>query len=324
MLFKPTYKFQIISEDHYDEKIKEIDQVMNSNLKKGTFESYDKNKIYYEYLLCENAKASVVIVHGYTEFTKKYYELCWYMVNMGYNVFMYDARGHGYSYRRTPDPQVTYIDNYNEYAKDLNLFINSIVIPASNDAPIYLYSHSLGGATALLYMSKYNTPVKKAILSAPMIYPVTFQLPRFILMNLIKREAKKSGWDSKFKFSSSFNPKAKYENSSDGSERRFYRNLALRIKEPLFQNSAGTNRWMYEAVRIIEELSDKKLLKNIKAEVLIMTADKDTVVKTNQHIKLSKRLKCKIIHFENAKHSLYTMKDENLEKYIESIFDFLK
>lgn len=324
MLFKPTYKLQIISEDHYKQKINEIDNLMDSYLTKGYFQSYDKNPIYYEYLLTEKATASVVFIHGYTEFTKKYYELCWYMANMGYNVFMYDARGHGYSYRRTKDPQTTYIDNYNEYAMDLDVFMNTIVMPNSVDIPIHLYSHSLGGATALLYMSKFNTPVKKAILSAPMIYPVTFPLPRFMLLHLIKKEAAKSSWDAKFKFSSSFNPNAQYKNSSDESEKRFYRNLDLRIKEPLYQNTAGTNRWMYEAVRIIEELSDKKLLKNIKTEVLILTADKDTVVKTNQHIKLAKRLKCKITHFEDARHALYNMKDEKLERYVKCIIDFYR
>ena len=323
MEFTPTGSFEIIKEADYKSKIVSITQTLEDYLCKGYFTSFDGAEIYYEYLKVKNPRGCIVIVHGYTEFLKKYYELCWYFANMGYSVFMYDARGHGYSHRAVSDNEVTHVDNYNDYAKDLDCYINSIVKENSDNAPIYIYAHSLGGAVSLLYLSKFNAPVKKAVLSAPMIYPECVPLPPFVLKKLLENEARKKGWDDRFKFASHFNPDAKAENSSDDSIERFYYNLNMRINEPRYQNSAGSNKWMYEAVRIKEELFDKRNIKSINTDILMIIAEKDTVVKTKPQKKLAKKLKCSIKSFEDAKHSLYTMTDKNLEKYILAVLDYL-
>ena len=71
MLFQPSGKLNIIEEEAFETQILEVEKELEKYIQKGYFQSFDGASIYYEYFLAQNAKASIVIVHGYTEFTRK-------------------------------------------------------------------------------------------------------------------------------------------------------------------------------------------------------------------------------------------------------------
>lgn len=322
MLFKPTNEYNIIRENDYFSKMAEIDKSLNDYATRGYFTSFDNTEMFYEFFKVSEPRANLVVVHGYTEFTKKYYELAWYFMKMGYNVFLYDIRCHGYSYRYTDNTEMTHVDKFEDYVSDLDCFINNIVTPNNDNMPIYIYAHSMGGTIAQMYLASCKTNVEKVILSAPMIYPFTPPLPRFVLKKLLKGEARKFGWDAKFKFSSDFNPDAKIEKSNDTSYSRFKYNLDMRINDTKYRNSYASNRWNYEAVTAIERILRKKAVKNVKAKMLIISAGKDTAVKLNPQKKLSKLLKCEHKIFKESRHSLYTMSDDALKEYVDTLMEF--
>lgn len=322
MLFESANEYTIIQDEEFPQKIIEVTNALNKHVNGGYFTSFDNHKIYYEFFKVANPKASIVIVHGYTEFTKKYYELVWYFLSMRYNVFLYDARGHGYSYRFNEDMELTHVDKYEDYVEDLDYYVNQIVVPNSADIPVYLFGHSMGGTIAQMYISSKQTPVSKTILSAPMIYPYTPPLPKFILKKLLEKEAKKFGWTGRFKFSSEFNPEIKMEKSNDLSYSRFKYNLDVRVQNINYRNSYGSNRWTYEAITAIEKIFNKKFIKNVKSEVLIVIAGKDTAVNPKHQKKLAKKLGCKYKVFENSKHSLYTLPANELCNYVDTLVEF--
>ena len=322
MLFCPTYKYTIIKDDEFSEKMQEITKILSNYANCGYFPTLDNKEIYYEYFLSENPVANIIIVHGYTEFTKKYYEMVWYFLNMGYNIFLYDARGHGYSTRHNDDLELTHVEKYEEYTADLDTYIKQIVIPNGSDMPLYLFGQSMGGTVAQMYISSYENNIAKTILSAPMVYPYTPPLPRFVIKKLLAKEARKFGWDAKFKYSSSFNPEINMEKSNDQSYNRFKYNLESRINNIKYRNSYGSNRWTYEAVSAIEKLLNKKAVKKVKSEVLIIIAGKDSAVNPKHQKKLAKLLNCKYKVFDNAKHSLYTLPDKELSEYISTLLSF--
>ena len=138
----------------------------------------------------------------------------------------------------------------------------------------------------------------------------------------MKKEAKKFGWDGKFKFASEFNPEIKAENSHDSSYARFQYNLAIRIKNLAYRNSYGSNRWNYEAISAIEKIMDKDALRRVNSKVLIVIAGKDSAVNPKHQKKLAKRLGCKYTVFEDSKHSLYTMPDAKLKQYVDALIGF--
>ena len=156
---------EIIPEEKFAEEIVKIENELSKICRQGYFDSFDGKKLYFEYFLKQNAKASVVIVHGLSEFTKKFYEITYYLLSAGYNVFLYDQRCHGRSCRLGAHKDILHVDNFTDYARDLNEYINNVVMPAS-DKPIYVYSHSMGGAVTALYLEKWQDTVKKAVMSA--------------------------------------------------------------------------------------------------------------------------------------------------------------
>lgn len=322
MLFEYQSKYSIVNEEEYSEKMDEISKKLKEISASGYFTSFDGAKMFYEFFKVKNPKANIIVVHGYTEFTKKYYELTWYFLNMGYNVFLYDVRGHGYSARAVSDTEMTHVDKYEDYAQDLDAYINNIVIANSDGAPLYLYAHSMGGAIAQLYLQSHKTSIAKTLLSAPMIYPFTPPLPRFMLKKLLKGEAKKFGWDAKFKFSSNFNPDVKIEKSNDTSLARFRYNLNMRINDLNYRNSFGSNSWNFEAITAVEKILNKKRTKNVNTELFVVIAGKDTSVNPKYQKKFVKLTKCRYKLFENAKHSLYTQADKELKEYVDTVLEF--
>ena len=199
MLFVPQTDFEIFDEESYFDKMSGVESVLEGCCNKGYFTSFDGNNIYYEYYISENSKATIVLVHGYTEFSKKYHELCYYLLNSGFNVFLYDQRGHGLSCRITKNIYVNHVESFDDYVRDLECYINTVVEPRQNGLPMYIYSHSMGGAVAALYLAENSNKIEKAVLSSPMIYPVCMPLPKNFLRYMLTNEAKKNGWERKKK-----------------------------------------------------------------------------------------------------------------------------
>ena len=71
--------------------------------KDGYIESYDSTAIYYRTYRIPQAKAAIVISHGFCEFAEKYKEVIYYFLKNGYSVYVPEHRGHGYSDRIVVD-----------------------------------------------------------------------------------------------------------------------------------------------------------------------------------------------------------------------------
>lgn len=315
---------EIISEEDYPKKIKEIDDFFDKTMNYSELVVKDGMNISYSYLKKERADANIVIVHGFSEFSKKYSEMCWYFYNANYNVFIYDQRGHGLSGRETPDKSLCHVNSFEDYASDLEEFIDLVVAPQSDGKDIYIFSHSMGGMVTLLYLMGRNDTVKKAILSSPMIRPGTKGVPAPILKEIVREDGVRLGWDFRFRFASVFDPAQKWENVFDSSYSRFRHNLDMRISDVRYQNSSSTNRWMYEALTVHKKLYDKKSLANIKSDVLIIGAEHDGVVRASAQKKFSRITGIERVVMKNTGHSIYTSEKKVLEKYYGIIFDYFR
>ena len=220
MRFVPDYKLNIIPESDFSQGISDIEQKLTESMVTGSFTAFDNIKIHYEYILTENSKASVVIVHGLSEFTKKFYEFIYYVLNQGYNVFIYDQRCHGLSGRLTNRIDLLHVDSFKDYVKDLSQFIEQVVIP-TEDKPIYLYSHSMGGAISALYLAECSDRVQRAVLAAPMFVPVVKQVPEWLARHSVAVGRWIFGNKRKFFLTSEFNPDVQYNDRCGSSRARF-------------------------------------------------------------------------------------------------------
>ena len=118
--------------------------------KEGNFKGLKNFNIYYQYWLPDTqAKAVLLVAHGFAEHSGRYGNLVNYFVPQGYAIYALDHRGHGRS-----DGERVQVDDFNDYTKDLKIFFN-IVRQDNPHEKIFLIGHSMGSVISLLYTVAY-------------------------------------------------------------------------------------------------------------------------------------------------------------------------
>lgn len=323
MRFTPSFNLKIISEEQFPSAILKLEDKLSSYMHSGKLTAFDSCRLHYEYFLCENARGSVVIVHGLSEFTKKFYEFTYYLLNQGYNVFMYDQRCHGSSDRLTNNITLLHVDKFSDYIKDLNQFIDEIVIPNSDGADLYLFSHSMGGVIAELYLAAHPNKIKKAVLSAPMFEPTVANVPIGIAragLNLASAFLRKK---EKFPLSSEFNPDVTYKKTYDASRARFEHNLKMRRENPMYQTTPMSFGWVIGSLNVRKAALSSKTIKRITTPILLISAELDRVVNNEPQLIFARRCPtCAFVNIKGANHALLTSDYDTMTEVLTRIFDF--
>lgn len=316
--------FRFASEKTYEEDMKgTVEPYLAAHGGDGTFVSYDDVTMHYEKYLADDAKAAVVISHGFTESAEKFREMSFYFLQMGCNVFAIDHRGHGKSFRYVTDPSTVHVNSFDEFIDDMHTFVNKVVRPASGELPLYIYSHSMGGAVAVQYMQEHPGVFSKAVLSAPMISPRTAGIPQNITKVLTRAYILAGKGDRMVIGSGSFNPKRTYENSHDTSKARFDYYQAKRVADPTLQTTSPSNKWVNEACRIIPLNLDAARCKRIKCPLLLCQPEADTSVFPDAENEFIKYIpKGRLVNFKFCKHEIYMSIDETVKVYIDTIRSF--
>ncbi len=312
----------VFSDQAFEQSIEGITESLSRHRNAGFFRSFDDKRLYYEYFLADPSAPSVVVVHGLSEFTKKYYELTYYFLHRGYQVFLYDQRCHGFSQRLTDQRDVLHVDSFEDYVRDLETFIQTVVLPNSQ-GPLYIFSHSMGGAVTALYLHAHPGQVQKAVLSAPMFQPVIGSIPYSIARLALGAKSVISGLKNPFDPARQFNPEEAIQTTSDPGRRRFLHNLNLRINEPMYQTTPLSLGWVINSLKVVSLLQRKKVAEQIKTPLLLLSAEKDTTVNTAWHrIFADKCPVCRMEVLPGAGHSLMTGDDATVRRYVGEILDF--
>jgi acylglycerol lipase len=126
----------------------------------GGFKGYKDLDIYYQCWLPEgNAKAVLLVVHGWAEHSGRYMNLVDYFVPKGYAICALDHRGHG----RSEGPR-GYVDRFSDYLLDLKTFFD-LVRSQHSDTKIFLVGHSMGGGVATAYVIDHQHELAGLLLS---------------------------------------------------------------------------------------------------------------------------------------------------------------
>ncbi len=95
-------------------------------------------------------RATVLLLHGRTEFNEKYDETAGDLIALGFDVWSFDWRGQGLSTRVLEDRQKGHIADYDLLADDLKAVIAHIGGEAGGAGRhIVLLAHSMGGLAAM-------------------------------------------------------------------------------------------------------------------------------------------------------------------------------
>lgn len=321
MEFHSSFQLNFIEDDVFAAGMDTICRQLEPCRVSGFFTGTDDAQIFYEYFPVENALGSVVILHGMSEFTKKHYELAYYLMEQGYSVFLYDHRCHGQSQRLTEHPDLIHVEHFSDFVQDLDIFIQRIVKPASM-GPLYLYGHSMGGAVALFYLAAHPDVFRKAVLSAPLFVPhLPVPLPFAAVSAWYDTLAR--GPKSKLTHSSDFVPVIPPEWENDPQCSRNLYMLQLRLADPAYRTTPMTARFALRALYLTPRLL--RIAKKIKTPHLLISGQADAVVQTKPHVRFAKRSPlCTFVSVPGGKHAMMCDNAEYVRIHTHLVLDYLK
>jgi len=119
------------------------------------------NIVWHKWDSVTEAKAIVVISHGFGEHVLRYEHVAKHLTENGYIVYGLDYRGHGASGGNQAN-----IQHISHYQPDLEMLIN-LAKSENPDFDCFLLGHSMGGAVALGYSFEHQENLKGLLLSAP-------------------------------------------------------------------------------------------------------------------------------------------------------------
>ncbi len=274
----------------------------------------------------DDAKASVLILHGFGERFEKYMETSYDFYHAGLNVYLYDMRGHGVSDRVGPDPQQVEVDEFTYYPEDLKAFVDTIVEPEAKGKPIFIFGHSMGGAVATLYAQKYPGKVRALVLTAPMLRMLS-PLP-------LGLSQKVSEFVSLLGFGHTYAPGQKppsksywvFERAGTSSYGRWkvYRDFMLIPEIEAHSNGGGTFHWLGKALATIIPMTHEHFPPSVHIPILMFQGQKDNWVDISGQTDFCKMApNCRLINYPEGKHELFMEKDTIRIPYLGLIFAYM-
>ncbi|KFI45005.1 lysophospholipase [Bifidobacterium bohemicum] len=272
-------------------------------------------------------RGSIVIAHGFTEFAAKYAEMAWYFLLAGYSVCILEQRGHGFSPHEVSDPNLVWIDDWRRYAEDLAKFARTVGRSYSNGKPMHLYAHSMGGGVGAAVLEKYPSLFDRAVLSSPMIEPVTgmpaaLAAPTSALATAIGLGKRRAPGQKDF-------PRTFDMSRSQGaSEPRVRSYFEMRSADAHYQTNAATFGWVAQAFAMSRSILDRESCARVQTPILLFQAGRDTWVRNEVQNRFVQSVRAEsgdvvLERIEPSVHEIFSMPNDVLGHYLERIFDFL-
>ena len=313
---------ELINEKDYKKIMAErVEPFLEKIRTNGFFESFDGKKIHFEAYKNENAKAVVLIIHGFTESAEKFREVSYYFYNEGYSVYAIDLRDHGKSFRTSQRPGTVETDDFHKYAEDISFLVEKEIKAQNEGKKIFIYSHSLGSTAALLYMLKNPTAVKKAVLSSPMICG-NMGMPVIIAGTVAKVLSAIGGKKISAPGRCKFDPELSFQNSDATSSERFSYYHEKRKADSLLQTNGPSFGWVKASIEARDEILS--CADEINAELLVIKPQEDKQLLMEYTDKFIQKSKAKTKEIKNSKHEIFMSENETLSTYFEEIFSFLQ
>ena len=236
------------------------------------------------------ARATVVLFGGRGEFIDKYAtEVVGELLARGFAVLSMDWRGQGLSSRLLADPCKGHINDFATYVADLKLFLEDVVVPATQ-RPVIMLAHSMGGHIALRALSELGPgPIAAAMLVSPMTGLRQDALLRGVMAILPQVRAV----DEHYSFGSGpyvAANRAFPNNELTHDERRFRFTDQWFGADPRLVLGGPTIGWARQALRSMHRADAAGYLERVALPLVLLSGSADTVVDIESHAAVVARL----------------------------------
>lgn len=128
------------------------------------FEGIDGTGLFYRNYIPEKERFQVVISHGLGEHSGRYGHVVDALCPMGASVWIHDHRGHGRSQGKRG-----HVNDFDDYIQDLKMLMALARTDKTDQLPLLLLGHSMGGLIALSFVRQYPRHVDGLIVSSPLL-----------------------------------------------------------------------------------------------------------------------------------------------------------
>lgn len=326
---KLNNKYQLTTESQLSKDYSpEINAFWEKNAQESKFESKQGGTIHTVSIETGQANA-IVISQGRKESVLKYKELVFDLNKQGYDVFLIDHRGQGFSSRLGGDLYRGHVQSFQDYIVDLTSFVDSLPL-TENYQSRFLLAHSMGGTISALYLENTSHPFQAAAFFSPMFSINLAGLPVFIakiityISDLICRLFSNIAC-----YAPGVGPYSAPDftgNKLTHSSKRFYSALNTFEDVPETQLGGATMRWVNESLfatnKAIQQAS------KIDIPIILIQSGADSIVTAQGQIDFFENnqrcLASQFIHIANAKHELLLEKDEYRIPALTATLDFFQ
>jgi len=245
-------------------------------------------RIFYRYFISnkpsKNEHPKLYIVHGLGEYSGRYEKFIKLFNELGFDVYIFDLPGHGYSYGKKGD-----IGNFYEIYYFLENYIQE---------DYFLFGHSLGGLLAARFVEITENKPKKLVLSSPALGDIS-QMKW--LLNML-----------------SVFPKLTFSNRIDPFDLSTNRKVCEEYtRDPLVHDKITVE----SAIGMFAEAElALKDIDKIDVQTLLLYGTDDKVVNISEYAKIQNP-NVNIISFNKGRHELFECV-YNKSKFLETILNF--
>ncbi|MBK5074267.1 lysophospholipase L2 [Budviciaceae bacterium CWB-B4] len=246
-----------------------------------SFNGADGVPIKYVKFTAEENQRAIVVVTGRTEGYIKYQELAYDLFRCGYDVWILDHRGQGFSGRLLDDGQRGHVEKFDDYVDDFEFFWRTI-FEAENHKPAFLLAHSMGGAIAALFLARHPNSVRAAALCSPML-GIALPMPSWLAKKITDLTERWQGAREYYAMGTGRWLPMPYAvnllTHSKDRYRLFSRHYADR---PELRIGGPTYRWVRESMMAGERAIE--LAPEITTPLIILQASQERLVDNDAHV----------------------------------------
>ncbi len=256
-------------------------------------------------------QGTICLLQGRSETIERYFETITDLRERGFAVATLDWRGQGGSERRLRDPQKAHVDSFAEYDRDLEAFMQQVVLPDCAP-PYFCLAHSTGGMIAIRAAHSNLARFARMVLTSPLLDfgptnpPAPFAewfAATMTAIGLGELDAPGQARETMLN--------TPYEgNKYTGHPERYRRNYDLITKVPQVFVRGPTYAWIYAAFRSMKELADPAYAAAIRVPTLAIIGALDRIVSVTAVERFVSNMRSgALVVIKGAEHELLVERD---------------
>jgi len=273
------------------------------------------------------AKATLIVMPGFTGTLEQYAEHFTYWQANGYNVAGIDIRGQGGSERALKyNPEKPWVKDFGVYAADIDELLKLHF--RDSEVPLIFVAPSFGAHVAYRTVAAYETEIDGMVLFAPAFRPNTGEIPYGVAKALYRASKLTGKTDAYAPGVGDWKPDVEDLTQTipcSAEPKRIYIRDAVFSEKPELRVGGATYQWFGQLMLSGEKMIKPEWTSKVDIPVMMLLADRDQIVKNEQPEQVCDDLaNCTLKIIEDSGHCIPQEVDRIVAQVYESVDDLVE